>query len=315
MAKLHSTIYLTFDCENFINKKAIFALQRILEVMQKHETKGLFFLTGHIAEKLKDKPVVVDLLKGHQIGYHTSSHSVRPTLFEYTDIKNYDLAKKISLERETSRINPLTGQCEGNGGIHVLHDLFPNKQIVAFRAPGFCWSPPHLEALKELGICFDFSTFLSKIPVKYNGITFVPATTLMDEISFQSYPTLFRRLIQSRMAVLIFHPSSFANSYEWDSIYFNGNPKLLQHINSRKPNETNILFRAFELFLKQFKVFQRSGLVTFTPPLKESQTELSVSTERIMKSYRESINWAQERFAYKPQFLLDHFKHFFTQHP
>jgi hypothetical protein len=308
---LRPTIYLTFDCEDFINTKSVFALYRILELLQKYDLKGIFFLTGHFAEKLSSFPHILNLLENHDIAYHGSSHSVRPTIFEYTDIEDYEVAKKISLERETSKINPLTGECEGKGGISLLRDLFPTKKIVSFRAPGFCWSPPHLEALKESGISFDFSTFFSKTPVMYEGVTFFPSVTLMDSITMLTYNSVFKSLAKSRFVVLLFHPSYFITSHEWDSIYFKGNPKKLYPMEARKGNEISVILRRFELFLKQSNVLQKSGIVSFTPPLEESRNELTVTMECVMKSYQESVSWAKTFFGYNPRFIEEHFKKFF----
>ena len=79
-------IYLTFDCEDFINVRSMLALHRILELLQKYDVKGLFFLTGHMAEKIRNFPKILDLLENHEIGYHSSAHSVHPTIVEYTDV-------------------------------------------------------------------------------------------------------------------------------------------------------------------------------------------------------------------------------------
>ena len=62
-------------------------------------------------------PELLDLLEKHEIGYHSSSHSVHPTIFEFTDVAKYDKAYQTSILRETSHINPLTGKIEGSGGI------------------------------------------------------------------------------------------------------------------------------------------------------------------------------------------------------
>ncbi len=132
-----------------------------------------------MAEKLSNFPATVELLNEHQIGYHSSGHSIHPTLFEFTDVESYEEAYQTSLIRETAHINPLTGEIEGSGGIHASKALFPKKQIVAFRAPGYCWTPPHLDAMKTLGITYDFSTNISVDPISYQGITFYPFTILL----------------------------------------------------------------------------------------------------------------------------------------
>ena len=142
--------------------------------MKKEKLKGTFFITGAVAEKLNSFKDVLSALSEHDIGYHSTSHSVRPTIFEYTDIPDYREAVKNALKRETSHVDALTGEAKGEGGIIALRELFPHKRIVSFRAPGFCWSPPHLEALKTVGIEYDFSANLSSRKVCYNGITFYP---------------------------------------------------------------------------------------------------------------------------------------------
>jgi len=110
-----------------------------------------------MAEKFSNHPKILELLRNHEIGFHSSAHSVRPITPEYTDIKSYSQAYSVSLERETAHINPLTGKTEGKSGIHLLQDLFYPKKIEAYRALGMSWTPPHLEALADLGIKYDFS--------------------------------------------------------------------------------------------------------------------------------------------------------------
>jgi hypothetical protein len=95
-------ILLTFDVEDFMNERSITALQIILEILNRCELTGLFFLTGHMSEKLASYRKILNLLGKHQIGYHSSSHSVRPTILEYTDTADYDKAFLESFRRESS---------------------------------------------------------------------------------------------------------------------------------------------------------------------------------------------------------------------
>ena len=122
-------LLLTFDVEDFINPNAISALRFTLKILSKYKLKAIFFITGYMAEKISNFPEIIDLLKKHEIGYHSTSHSVHPIIPEYTDVKNYKKAYEISLKRETSHINPLTGKIENEGGIYLLQDLFhPQKR-------------------------------------------------------------------------------------------------------------------------------------------------------------------------------------------
>jgi len=158
----------------------------------------------------------------------SSSHSVHPTIFEFTDLESYDEAFQTSIVRETAHINPLTGKVEGVGGIIALKSFFPKKQIISFRAPGYCWTPPHLEALKTLGITYDFSTRFSNEPINFKGITFYPFTVLSSwqgGIREQSY--LQRQIIKHKK--LRFDNSSelYDNQFSWDSY-------TIRHLANRK---------------------------------------------------------------------------------
>lgn len=309
---MHPTVYLTFDCEDFINIRSVCTLQRILELLQEYNLKGLFFLTGHMAEKIRNFPNILDLLENHEIGYHSSAHSVRPTIVEYTDVKDYALARQISLKRETSHINPLTGECEGKGGILFLKTLFPRKEVISFRAPGLCWSPPHLEALKELGIRFDFSTDLSPTSIRHRGLTFYPSATLFDIVNIFRYRIILRTLIRYATAVLLFHTHYFVNAEYWDAAYFSGNPRRLCQVEARMWADTRAMLRRFELFLKHSSFLQKTGMLEITPPLEKSRKELIFTKQSVIKAYQTSISWAKNSFGYNPKFVREHFAKFFS---
>lgn len=315
-----SKLFLTFDCEDFINPRPPLALNRILELLQQYELKAIFFLTAHMCEKLTSFTKILDLLEEHEIGYHSASHSVHPNIFEYTDIEDYQTAYRISLERETARINPLTGEPEGRGGFLFLKETFKTKKIVSFRAPGFCWSPPHLEALEKLGIQFDFSANLSRIPIHYKKLThyplpisghaFAPRHTsfskrMLDKCSF------FASLVVFRYAVLNTHPRNFVNA-DWDTIYYNGNPKQLCMVQPYSWKETKDTFQGLELFLKRISFLAKKRILEVTPPLQKGMSKEYFTKEDILRSYRRSIKWAQKSFNYKPRFLLKHFFKYFN---
>lgn len=303
-------LFLTFDVEDFIGKNAVLALQRVLESLKKYHLNALFFITGHMAEKLRDFPQVLEMLSEHQIGYHSSSHSVHPTIIEFTDIEDYEKAYEISLERETSHINPLTGEIERNGGINSLRDLFPDKQIAAFRAPGNCWSPPHLEALKTLGITYDFSASISESAVNFKGITFYPYQIIGQlEGKLSDYRILFLSL-RHEVIIINMHPSLLFYQNEWDAIYHKSNPQKLIEPPMRSQAEIEMLINKFDAFLKEISYLQKIGLLEVTPKLKKAERTAAVSRGKVEKCYRASIKWALKQ-EYTPKFIRSHFFRFF----
>jgi hypothetical protein len=275
-----------------------------------------------MAEKLINFPETIDLLNGHEIGYHSSSHSVHPTIFEFTDVKSYDEAYQNSLVRETSHINPLTGAIEGSGGIHVLRELFPKKQIVSFRAPGYCWTPPHLDALKTLGITYDFSTDISIEPINYLGITFYPFTILTTNWNGRigEHLRLQHLTLKREVSVLTIHPSTMVNQLEWDLIYYPKftkcklNPPNLFSLPARTPNEITSVFRKFDLLLRHLEILQKMHLLKVASKPTPTNKTLLPRLEEAKESYKLSINWAKG-YGYNPKFLQSHFTQFFQLNP
>jgi hypothetical protein len=306
---------LTFDVEDFINQNAISALSSILEILRKYGLKAIFFITGLMAEKISNYPQVVEMLKNHEIGYHSSSHSVRPTIPEYTDVKSYEEAYEIALKRETSHINPLTGEIEKEGGIYFLQKLFYPMKIQTFRAPGMCWTPPHIEALHSLGIKYDFSTNLTQSePVLYKEITFYPFTVLQQwNGTVYDYECLFHSILKHKITVFDLHPALFVNQVEWDSIYYKGNPKNLSPVPERPQKESELLFRNFELLIKRIKLLQKTGIIDTTPFLNIANKNLILTEYQINLCYEKSMQWAVKCFNYHPKLVKNHFYEFFRE--
>jgi Polysaccharide deacetylase len=316
---LHS-FFLTFDTEDFISENSVSSLYHILELLKKRELIGLFFITGSMAEKLSAFPDTIELLNEHQIGYHTSSHSIHPTLFEFTDVESYEVAYQNSLIRETSHVNVFTGEIEGAGGLHALKSLFPKKQILAFRAPGYCWTPPHLDAMKTLGVTYDFSTNISLDPISYHGITFYPFTMLVTnwQGGFREHFLLQRLTLRREVSVLTIHPSTMVNQLDWDAIYypknsnFESNPSNLDQPPPRNPTDIISTYHRFDLLLRHLAALQKLHLLKVTPELKTTSKILPPASIDVDKCYTFSIKWA-EGFGYKPRFIYNHFSRFFEK--
>jgi len=306
-------LLLTFDSEDFINPNAIFALRKILEILQKYELKAIFFITGHMAEKLSNYPHIIEMLKKHEIGFHSSSHSVHPTIPEYTDVKNYKEAYEVSLQRETSHINPLTGEIEGEGGILFLQKLFYPKKIQAFRAPGMCWTPPHLEALRDMGIKYDFSSNITNSePIHYRGLTFYPYTFIQQwSGTTHDYECLLCSILKNKVSVFDLHPTLLVNQIEWDFIYYKGNPETLSIVPERSQDETALLFRNFELLIKRIKSLQKVGIIDTEPSFNAQSKSLALTIKQVNDCYNASMKWTIKRFNYRPKFIKNHFYEFF----
>ncbi len=311
-------LFLTFDVEDFINEQSFFALKKILDILDKAELRGLFFITGHMADKLKSYPEITTRLENHEIGYHSTAHSVRPIITEYTDVENYQKSIEISLKRETSRISPTTGEVLGSGGLLSLRALFPKKSITSFRAPGFSWSPPLLEALRKLEVIHDFSTCLKTGPLFYKGIFFYPFPMVLCPpdgyypLNLRTAATSLKNALTKGTVVLLLHPTSLSLQDHWDSIYFQGNPGILVPAKPRDEEEEKRLIKAFSLLVERIKGFKRIGLLDVTPSFTLTVKGLEPTEELEEKLYFFGIRWGIENFNYNPRFLHAHYKRFFN---
>ena len=318
-----NSLVLTFDVEDFTKNVSLRALTILLKLLKRYDLKSLFFVTGYMAETLKKYPDILQLLEDHEIGYHSSSHSVRPIIPEFTDTRRYSKAVEISLIRETSHINPLTGEPEEEGGIKILREIFNNKEVVSFRAPGFCWTPPHLEALQKLGIKYDFSAklhgigLLSGDKIAFKGTIFYPFPTYVDfwENPFRLISLFSSNLSKRKIVCLSSHEWLLASPKPWDSVYWRNNPKDLT--SNSKDHNLRIVpnFLRFDTFLKGIKVLEKFKILKVTPFLGGRKSKpLDASCVDVAKTFHFSMRWAEHFFNYNPRYVLSHFYRYFDRH-
>ncbi len=270
-----------------------------------------------MANKLQSYPEIVIRLRDHEIGYHSSGHSVRPLISEFTDVEDYHEAIQIALKRETSYVSPITGKMLGSGGLISLKNLFPKNSVISYRAPGFCWSPPHLEALNMLNIKYDFSTCLRSGPLCYKDTVFYPFPKILcppDGLDFNLTTLMkcIKFIAVKGTAVLLLHPSTMVNQGNWDSIFFYGNPKKLASTPGKSPEEQKHLLRGFSFFAKRMSNLKKAGLIEVTPKLAGSEINLNPTLSLVDKLYFAGTRWSTENFNYHPRFLYSHYKKFFN---
>jgi hypothetical protein len=305
-------IYLTYDVEDHINEESFQSLNKILDILKKRKLQAIFFISGDMAEKILQFDDTIKLLEKHKIGYHSSSHSVRPIIPEYTDVPNYQEAFDISLERETSKINKTTGQIEGTGGINFLREAFPNKKIRSFRSPGFCWTPPHLEAMCELGIKYDFSIYNPHpcMPFLYKKINFYPTNLQFDNLRPFSIMALTKNALSRKYLNLFSHPNTYVNDDFWDYIYFQGNPQLIKPVKKQRARSSSYSFFSLTRFLDMIKLLKKIKKIQVTPEYKEAELHSQFDKNQVDEMYYSSMEWSRF-FNYKPKHQQDHFNNFF----
>lgn len=312
-------VLLTFDVEglppkeDFFDNYSLMCIHKTLDLLEEKSLRGVFFLTGFGAEQIHKHKDLIQRLSFHEIGYHSSSHSVKPGIIEYTDVFSYEEAVAISLQRETAHLNPETGRIERKGGILALRKTFPNNDIVCFRAPFLAWSPPHLEALKKLGIIFDFSSIISEDPVSFRGIVFYPCSIPIDSAlrTFvykgpeDSFPKpILSAMLRRKVTVFAMHPQALLVK----NLYANRDEYSIAG-NAR----TKFVFSLLKLLLDRICFLRKSNLIEVTSSLSQNWQSLRLENVDVKRIYWGSVQHVMRLFNSNPRFVLSHFMHFFDQ--
>lgn len=323
--KTAKEIFLTFDVEGQNENEDHFSIESaeallgVLAELKRFQLTGLFFIPGTVAERLPQYPEIMDLLRNNLIGYHSSSHSVRPRIFEYTDVEDYQQAKEISLKRESSSIDPHSGNILGEGGIQQLRRIFHSNDVKFFRAPFLCWSPPHMECLRELGFKFDFSTNICDVPVQFKGLTMFPTPTVVDKIPEKIASVvenqkrvlprfLLRKILTRQCTVLLLHPSKLARPHQV------GRPEIGPTTEIRfnkKSSKAMINLVALRMLLSELSFLRRAGTIVVTPSPRMGSNNLDVKRIDVERLCNENASICRRLFGYETKYMQSHFTKFF----
>lgn len=313
-----SKIILTFDVEgpppreDYFCDSSAFCMKSVLDLLERNSFRGIFFITGSVAEKLRKYPRLAKRLSRHTIGYHSSVHYAQMGILRFTDVQSYSEAVSISIKRETSRINLENGKIQGKDGLLTLNEVFPLNNVECFRAPFFGWSPPHLEALKKLGIKFDFSTHISDSPFFFKGVVFYPIPISIDTLSSTVVRrenneilirTLMSILLQRKLVVLSLHPSMLLVNNCFDKN---------RRQSPRGKAMIKLAILMLRLLFKQIKLLEKLGVLQVTTRLNGNFEHLNPRKVDVKKIYLQSIHTPVELFGYHPKHVFSHFSHFFS---
>jgi hypothetical protein len=289
-------LYITFDIEDTKSPDALRAILLVLRDLQRNHLRGIFFITGEMLSVLSVDKSLLKMLAAHEIGYHSSLHTRRPTIQEYTDLQDYDEAVRISIRHES-----------GPYGLPFLREIFREKDISAFRAPRMAWSPPHLAALYRLDVRFDFSTRISNDVVTHRGMTFFPHPTEIDRIRNPvTLPSVVKQLLTRQIIVLSLHPSVLMYRGWWDWEFMHPDIRSRYRPKARSSLDIAIRLVAFRVFLILVTILRDIGFVEVTPRLRHSLVPLRTSTVDVAALCRASISASVWFVNYRPRNFMRH---------
>ncbi len=141
-AEKTAMIYISFwfDTEDFILPEADDAAKRIAKIFSDRNIKATFKMVGEKVRVLEERgrDDVILALSRHDIGYHSTNHSIHPTPAEYCRHLDWHEGAEEFLRRE-------------GVGLATFQRVF-GVNASCYGQPGGSWTPQSYAALREMGI-------------------------------------------------------------------------------------------------------------------------------------------------------------------
>ena len=133
-------VTLWFDTEDYILPQDDEATKRLAEMLTRLGVRATFKVVGEKARVLerRGRADVIQVLRAHEIGYHSDTHSQPPTVAGYLQHAGWDDGVAEFLRREAQ------------GALDVERIL--GSKPTAYGQPGNSWAPQAYPALRRMGI-------------------------------------------------------------------------------------------------------------------------------------------------------------------
>jgi hypothetical protein len=215
------SVIFSFDVEDFITPEADDAALRWAQLLAKHGVKGCFCVVGEKARALRKRGRVdvIEALKLHEVGYHSDTHSLHPTIAEYLEELDWDEGVDEVIRREVR-------------GIHDVAEIF-GQYPSAWIRPGNSWAPQVMVAMVLLGIPVagdsDFE-MPNGTPMRYCNSLLLRYVFAFDDYfeELNRLPRMkrdFERLVAERdggVIVIYTHPCRLVTEQFWDELFDHG---------------------------------------------------------------------------------------------
>lgn len=214
-----TNVIFSFDTEDIINERGADGILRCARILREEGVRGCFNIIGLLPEALMSwgRDDIVKELLWHEIDFHSHSHSIHPTINEYTDKENYYEALDAFLNDESA-------------GIKKVKDFFKRDFLPAACIPGNSTSYVAHYGYEKLGFkFFSGDTIYDKInyrPVYNCNTVSLHYAKSLDGVLFKLKPDEIADYVnetarEKHTMIFYHHPQrAFCKSF-WDADNYN----------------------------------------------------------------------------------------------
>jgi len=214
-------IIFSFDSEDYLTPEAADGEKWWAEELTRRGLRGSFQLVTEMVRSLarRDRSDVIEAIRRHEVGFHTSWHSLPPTHPEA--IEGLSLAEGVRWVLRT--------EAEGWGDLIGLFERVP----ISYCPPGDSWTPATLLAMAALGVKVGsgFPVHAATNPFWYCGLLCLGYDLAFDSFMAESpdeeqrFKTAFEEMARGReggVLTVFTHPARLMTARFWDHVFYKG---------------------------------------------------------------------------------------------
>lgn len=280
-------VLFSLDEEDYITPRADESVEFWAKVLKENGIKGSFNLVAERARVLRERgrKDIIELLKFHEINYHSDYHSLHPTFPEYLEELEWDEGVREVIKREIK-------------GLNDVKEIFGQSPI-GFMQPGNSGTPQVFYAMFLLDMPVMEASFLHTLSdgklVWYcnslNGLTW--------DFSFESYffcenrleamKNDFQKLCEKHeIVVLGTHPCRLVTSEFWDNVNF-----------SKGQNTPPENYKPAPLYPDHFVQELMRDITAFVKWLKAKADIEFITYREVYDRYRQTTKWVDTDTLFK----------------
>ncbi len=271
-------IIFSFDTEDFTSNVAADAIYEEAEILRKEGVKGGFCIVGLLAKQLLNwgREDVSKALTHHVIGNHSFGHTYHPTINEYTDLEDFDEAKKEVLRQENES-NELIKKATNNAPVIFACPPGNQKSYVAMYAYADMGYPIYADTVcdtpdgRGMFYCNIYQT-------KY---TYMLEGSFKNLESDESIKKVLDDLAKNKRAIIYTHPHYALFKECWDSINYKKENLYefgkWKECERRTPDKTEFFYNGIRRMIQLIKEDRRFRITNYeelAEKLKQEETRI-----------------------------------------